>query len=127
MGEESHQAVVVSDGGTEAAAAREEAGDEGDGREEQGNHDEYPAEAPEVVDLRGGGVAAAAADQSVRGVVGVGSPGAAERVCCLGGVAVLVVLAANVEVRPLRDGKGAGNALSVRLKEIRLVERSHVL
>lgn len=126
VSEESHQAVVVGDGGTEAAAAREEAGDEGDGREEEGDHDEDPAETPEVVDLLGGGAVAAVSDQGVGGVVSVGIPGVAEGVGSLGAGAVDVAIAADVEVRPLRDLAGAGDALSVRLKEVGLVERRGV-
>lgn len=114
------------DGGAEAAAAGEEAREEGEHLEEEGDQDEDPAEAPHVEVVVRGGAAAVATAQVVGDVAGVGGPGPAQGEAGLGARAVLVVVAADVEVGPLRVGARAGDAVGVGAQEVRLVEGRRV-
>lgn len=124
--DETEDADEVGDGSTETTAAGNEAGEEGQGVEEEGHDEEDPAEAPQVVGGSVGGVAALGALEAIGDVLGVAVPGVSEGVGRLGLGAVLVVGAADVEVGPLAGVEGARDALGVSLEEVGLVEGGDV-
>lgn len=108
-------------GSAQTATAGKEAGEEGEDLEEQGDEEEDPAEAPQVVHLLGGAVVGAA--DVARHAVGIAVPGGAEGRRGVGAAAVLVALAAHVEVGPLGDIAGAVDARGVGAQEVGVVER----
>jgi hypothetical protein len=120
--EEGSKGDEAGDGGAQTTAAGEEAGEEGQGLEEEGDDEEDPAEAPQVVVVVRGRVAAIAADKRARGFRRAAVPGLAEGGRGVRTAAVLVAVAAEVEVGPLRDGTGAGDAVGVGPEEVGFVE-----
>lgn len=94
------------DASAETATACNEAGEEGDGLEEQGDQDEDPAEAPEEELSVGGGVASATADERARRIARVRVPSTSDDRSSASAVAVVVAGAADVEEVPLGDFAG---------------------
>ena len=126
MEEEGDGAGETADGRTETSAAGQEGSEEGQGHEEEGHEDEDPGEPPHVVVVEARGVAAVAPDEAVRGVVGAAVPGLAKGGSRTGRAAVIVVAAAEVEVGPLGDVAGAGDAGGVGAQEVDVVQRGAV-
>lgn len=137
------------DEGADAAAAGEEAGEEGDNGEEEGDEEPDPAEAPHIVVVARGGVAAVGAaavsylnclvyqvatrgrqqekgqdspSQAIRRLIRIPAPRLAKRRRRPRLPAVPVVLPAEVQVGPLRGVARALDAARVGLEEVRLCE-----
>jgi hypothetical protein len=87
----------------ETATACNEAGEEGDGLEEQGDQNEDPAEAPQEELSVGGSVASATADERAGRIARVRVPGTSNNRSSASAVAVVVAGAADVEEVPLGD------------------------
>lgn len=121
--EESDEGREAGDGGAQAAEAGDKATEEGQDGEDEGDEVEDPAEAPHVVVIEAGGVAAVGADQLRGRARGVAGPGPAERRRGCRLAAVHITLAADVEVRPLRDGARARDAIGSGGQEVGLVQR----
>lgn len=111
---------------SQASAAGQKRGKPGHRGEEEGDQDEHPAEAPHIVVILARGIAAMAADETVRSTIGAAIPGLAKGRSRPRRAAVVVVLAAEVEVRPLGDIARSGDAGSVGAQEVDLVERRDV-
>lgn len=125
--EQGRQRDEAGNSGAETAAAGEEAGEEGRDGKEQADDVEDPSKAPHVKVKLGRRIAGKATADSVWDVLRVVSPGVTERHRGARLGAVDVVRAANVEVGPLRDGAGAGDAAGVGLEEVGTVQRCGVL
>lgn len=110
------------DGGTQTSAASQETREEGARLKEEGDEEEDPTKPPEVVELLGSGVIAAAADERAGRVLGVGVPGLAKGWRRTSLAAVVVAFAAEVEVCPLGDVAGTGDATGIGAEEVDLVE-----
>jgi hypothetical protein len=94
------------DTSAETTTACNEAGEEGDGLEEQGDQDEDPAKAPQEELSVGGSVASAAADERAGRIARVRVPGTSNNRSSASAVAVVVASAAGVEEVPLGDFAG---------------------
>ena len=124
--EEGDEGDEGGDGGPETAAAGQKGGEEGERLEEEGDEEKGPAEAPHVVVVERGGVAAVAADEAGGDAAGPAVPGLAEGRGGTGVAAVVVVAAAEEEVGPLGHVAGAGDARGVGAEEVGLAERGAI-
>lgn len=126
MEEERAKGSGTTNGSAQTATTSQERGKESQRSEEQGHKDEDPAKAPHVVVILARGITTMATDERVRGVLGVAVPGFAKGRRGTSRAAVLIVAAAEVEIGPLGDVAGAGDAGGVGAEKVDLVERGDV-
>lgn len=118
MEEERNKSHEPGDGGAQATAAGDEPGEEGQDREDKGDEIEDPTKAPHIKEIFAGGVTTVFANKFRRRIFRVARPGPTQRGSRSCFAAVLVVLAANIKVGPLRDGTGASNTVGVGGEEV---------
>lgn len=122
--EQGEHGCEAGDAGAETAATCNEAGEEGNGLEEQGDEDEDPAEPPEEELAVGGGVASATANERAGRVARVRVPSFTDDRSSASAVAVVVAGATDVEKVPLRGVASSCDVARIGAEEIRLVKRS---
>ena len=120
--EQRDQGDKSRDGSAKSSTAGQKAREEGGNGKEQGNQEEDPSEPPQVVVLFRSGIIARVSHELAGRTTGIRAPGLAKGGRWTSLAAVLVVGSAEVEVGPLGDVAGAGDALGLGLEEVGLVE-----